>query len=174
MSVRLGLRLPMACFALLSIAGIGSAQTKVGVVDLQKAVLSAAEIKKASAEMEAKYRPRQAEIEKLQKEIADIQQNLQVNGNKLTADAVADLTAQGQRKQRDLQRMNEDLQGDVDRERNDILSRSTQKMQDIIKKVADEKALDMVVDANNTLFFKSTMDITTDVLAAYDKAYPAK
>jgi outer membrane protein len=174
MSVSLGLRLSMACFALLSAAGIGSAQVKVGVVDLQKAVLSAAEIKKASDAMGAKFRPRQAQLETLQKEIAAIQQNLNVNGDKLTAEAVADLNAQGTKKGREAQRLNEDLQGDVERERNEVLSRSTQKMQDIIKKVAEEKALDMVVDVSNTLFFKSTLEITNDVLAAYDKAYPAK
>jgi hypothetical protein len=30
------------------------------------------------------------------------------------------------------------------------------------------------VDAQSTLFFKPTMDLTADAVAAYDKAYPAK
>ena len=46
------------------------APAKVAVINLQRAVLESAEIKKASAEMEAKYKPRQAEMEKLQKELA--------------------------------------------------------------------------------------------------------
>jgi outer membrane protein len=150
------------------------AQVKIGTVDLQGAVLGSAEIKKASAEMEAKFKPRQAAIEKLSKELQDIEQKLKAGGATLTEQAAADLNAQGTRKQRDAQRLTEDLQADVNAERQEVLGRSTQKMQDIIKKVAEEKSLDMVVDLNNTLFSKPTLDITKDVLAAYDKAYPPK
>ena len=63
MSASFGLRLSLVCFALTSIAGIGSAQTKVAVVSLQRAVLESAEIKKASAELEQRFRPRQQEME---------------------------------------------------------------------------------------------------------------
>jgi len=83
------------------------------------------------------------------------------------------LTAQGQRKQRDLQRMTDDLQGDVNAERNDILGKSQQKMAEVIKKLAEEKGYDLVVDASNTWFFKPAMDITAEALAAFNKAYPA-
>lgn len=174
MSVRPGLRLCLACCALLSIAGIASAQTKVGIINLQRAVLESAEIKKASADMEARYKPRQAEMEKLQKDLESISQNLRTNAAKLTPQAQADLTAEGQKKERDLQRLQDDLQTDVQRDRQEILQRSTQKMQDVVKKVAEERGLDVVVDVTNTIYFKPALDITTDVLAAYDKAYPPK
>jgi outer membrane protein len=123
--------------------------------------------------MEAKYKPRQQEIEKTQKDIQGIQQQLQAGAGKLTPQAEADLTAQGQRKQRDLQRMTDDLQGDVNAERNDILGKSQQKMAEVIKKLAEEKGYDLVVDASNTWFFKPAMDITAEALAAFNKAYPA-
>jgi vacuolar-type H+-ATPase subunit H len=71
---------------------------------------------------------------------------LQTNAGKFTQQAEADLTAQGQKKQRDLQRLQEDLQADVDRERNDILQKATTKMSDIVKKIAEEKGYDLVVD----------------------------
>jgi len=174
MSARFGLRLAAACFALLSLGKAGLGQTKVGVVSLQGAVLQSAEIKKASAEMEAKYRPRQQTMEKLQKEIEGIKQQLQTNAGKLTSIAEADLNAQGTRKQRELQRMNDDLQADVTAERNEILMQSSRKMQEVVKKLADEKGLDVVVDVQGTVFFKAALDLTAEAVAAYDKAYPAK
>ena len=155
-------------------AAVASAQTKVGVVNLQRAVLESAEIKKASVDLEAKYKPQQQEIEKLQRDLQSIQQNLQTNAGKLTPQAEADLTAQGQRKQRELQRKSEDLQGEVDRVRNEILGKSSQRMQEIVKKIAEEKGLDMVVDISNTIYFKPAMEITTEAITAFDKAYPAK
>lgn len=160
--------------ALLVAVTAASAQSKVAIINLQRAVLESAEIKKASTELEAKYRPRQQAIEKLQREIQALQQNLQSNAGKLTPAAEADLTAQGQRKQRELQRQTEDLQADVDRERNEILSRSSQRMQEVVKKLAEEKGFDIVVDVSNTVYFKPGLEITTESIAAYDKEHPAK
>ncbi len=124
--------------------------------------------------LEAKYRPRQQAIEKLQKDIQALQQNLQSNAGKLTPQAEADITAQGQRKQRELTRLTEDLQADVERERNDILGRSSQRMQEVVKKLAEEKGIDIVTDISNTVYFKPALEITTESIAAYDKAYPVK
>lgn len=174
MSVRFGLRLAMACLALISLTKAGFGQAKVGIISLQQAVLGCAEIKKASAEMEAKYKPRQQEMEKLQRELEGVKQQLQTNAGKLTPAAESDLNAQGQRKQREIQRLNDDLQADVTAERNEILGTSGRKMSEIVKKLAEDKGLDVVVDAQSTLYFKPAMDLTTDAVAAYDKAYPAK
>ena len=174
MSVRFGLRLAMTCLALVSLSKVGLSQTKVAIVSLQRAVLGCAEIKKASAAMTDKFKPRQQEMERLQRDLAGIKQQLETNAGKLTPAAEADLNAQGQHKQRELQRLNDDLQADVTAERNDILGASGRKMKEIVQKLAEEKGLDVVVDEQSTLFFKPALDLTADAIAAYDKAYPAK
>ena len=66
------------------------------------------------------------------------------------------------------------MQADAHGYRNDVLSKSSQKMTDVVKKLAEEKGLDLVVDTSTALYFKPAMDITKDAIAAYDKAYPAK
>ena len=167
-------RTALLCLGLFFIAGRAPAQTKIAIINLQRAVLESDEIKKASAELEGKYKPRQADMQKIEKELQGIQENLQKNAGKLTPQAEADLTAQGQRRQRELQRLTEDLQADVDRERNDILSKSSKQMTAVVSKLAAEKGYDMVVDVTNTVFFKPALEITNDALAAYNKAYPAK
>jgi outer membrane protein len=154
--------------------GVAAAQTKVAVINMQQAILGTAEIKKASADLEAKYKPRQTDIERVRKDLEGIQQKLQAGQGKLTQMAEADLNAEGQRKQRDLQRMSQDLQEDVDAERNDIISASGRKMQDVVRKLAEERGLDVVVDASATVYFKAPLDITQDAVAAYDKAYPVQ
>jgi outer membrane protein len=164
----------LVCSALFCAAAVASAQSKLAIINLQRAVLESAEIKKASQELTAKYLPRQQEMEKTQRDLQSIQQQLQTNAGKLTPRAESDLTAQGQRKQRELQRLTEDLQADVDRERNEILTRSSQKMQEVVRKLAEEKGLDVVVDVSNTVYFKPALEITNEAIAAYDKAYPVK
>src|ERR1700745_403516 len=98
MSFRTGIGPFLACSALFVVSQPALAQAKVAVVNMQRAVLESAEIKAASAAMEAKYKPRVAEIDQLNKEIAAISANLQTNAGKLTAQAEADMTQQGQRK----------------------------------------------------------------------------
>ncbi|HTP30770.1 MAG TPA: OmpH family outer membrane protein [Candidatus Acidoferrales bacterium] len=173
MSLRLALRPLVVCSALFLFGSLAAAQTKVAVISLQKAVLESAEIKAASAAMEARYKPRLSQIENLDREIATLSQNLQTNAGKLTPQAEADMNAQLQRKQRDVQRYRDDLQGDVDNERNTILQKAGQKMSEVVKKYAEEKGIDVVVDMPYTVYFKTALDITNDAIAAYDKAYPA-
>jgi outer membrane protein len=173
MSFRMALRPLMVLIALFVFGHVAAAQSKVAVINLQKAVLESAEIKSASAAMEARFKPRVTQIEQLDKEIAAISQNLQTNAGKLTAQAEADLNAQGTRKQRDVQRLRDDLQADVDRDRNEILQKSANKMTDVLKKLAEEKGYDIVVDAPYAPYFKAALEITNDLIAAFDKAYPA-
>ena len=174
MSLRVGIKVSLACLALLCASRAGWAQNKIAVISLQRAILETAEIKKASAALEAKYRPRQQEIEKVQSDIQNLQKQLQSNAGKLTPQAEQDLVAQGQRKERELRRLTEDLQSEVERERNDILGRSGQKMQEVVKILAEQKGFDVVMDISDTVYFKPALEITTEAIAAYDKAYPSK
>jgi outer membrane protein len=163
----------LVCSALIIFSQAAMAQAKLAIISLQRAVLESAEIKAASATMEAKYKPRVSEIEQLNKEISAIASNLQANAGKLTEQAQADMNQQAQRKQRDVQRRQDDLQADVDRERNEILQRSSAKMSAVVKKLAEGKGLDVVVDAPYAVYFKDSLDITTEAIAAYDKEYPS-
>jgi outer membrane protein len=174
MSVVSGLKPLLACSALLALAQMAPAQTKVAVVNLQRAVFESAEIKKADAQMQATFKPRQDKAEALQREIAGLAQQLQSANGKLSPAAEADLTTQGQRKQRELQRMNDDLNADATAFRNEVLSKSSAKMTEVVKKLAEEKGMDLVIDTSTTLYFKPALDLTNDAIAAYDKAYPAK
>jgi outer membrane protein len=151
-----------------------SAQVKAGVVSLQKAILETAEIKKAGNDMQVKYKKRQDDLDKAQRELQDIQLQLQSAQGKLSAAGEADLQARGARKEREVKRLEEDLRTDVERDRNEVLQRAQTRMIEIVKKVSDEKGLDMVVEASAVITFKPALDVTNDVVAAYDKAYPAK
>lgn len=158
--------------ALMSVALFG--QAKIAILNTQKALLDTAEIKKAQADLEAKFKPRTDELQKLNTELNDIQTRLNAGAGKLTPQVEADLQTQGQRKQRELQRKQEDLQAEVERDRQEILLRASQRMQEVVKKLAEEKGYDVVIDTSNTVHFKAALEITTDATAAYDKTHPAK
>jgi len=145
---------------------------KVAIINAQKAVADTAEIKKAQATLEAKYRPRQQAIQTLQTQLQGIQQ--QLNSPNITPERQATLQADGTQKQKELQRLTEDLQSDVNNERQDILGRAGRQMTDIVKKIAEQRGFDVVIDVTNTLYFRPALEITAEATADYDKAYPAK
>ena len=165
-------RIVTAIALALASATIGAAQTKIGIVNVQRAISDTAEIKKAIVDVTTKYRPRQEEIQKLQADLQSLQQ--QLASGKLTPAAEQQARQEGQYKERQLQRKDQDLREDFDRERQDIINHAAQRMQTVIQNLANERGLDVVIDSANTVFFKAGLDITDAAIAAYDKAYPSK
>jgi outer membrane protein len=166
--------LAMCATSLFLSAPASAQQMKIGVINLQRAILETGELKKAQNDLQVKYKARQDALEKLQHDLSDIQTQLQSSQGKLSAAGEAELQAQGAKKQREGQRLTEDLQADVERDRNEILQRAGARMTEVVKKLADEKGFDMVVDTTTVIFSKPALEITNDAIAAYDKAYPAK
>ncbi len=167
------IRSAMLCLAVALVASVtASAQVKVGVINVQKALSDTDELKKAQADLAKKYQPRQDEMEKLQKDLESI--DAQLNGGKITQDKAAELQTTGSRKQRDLQRLNDDMQADGERDRQAVLAKLSEKMQAIINKLAEEKGLDLIVESSQMLYVKPALDLTADATAAYNKANPAK
>jgi outer membrane protein len=161
----------VACSALFLAGPAAQAQNKVAVINLQKALFETAEIKQADADMQKNLGPRQQQAEKLNQDLQKIQQQLQTDQS-LTQQAQFDLQAEGKRKQTELTRIQEDLQSDAQALRQSVLTKATERMQAVVKKLAEDKGLDLVVDTQTALYFKPALDLTGEATAAYDKTYP--
>ena len=165
----------LAVSAVLAVA-VANAQTiapaKVAIVNVQQAVVDTQEIKKAQAEMQTKFKPRQDAISNLQAQLQSLQQEM--NAPNVTPQRQAEIQAEGQDKQKTLKRLTDDLQSDVDQQRQDILGHAGRQMQEVLKTLAQQRGLDVIIDVSTTLYFKPSLDVTAEATAAYDKAYPAK
>lgn len=158
----------------LALASVAPAQIKLAIIDMREAVNATAEVKKVVAALEVRVKPKQAEAERIGKEIQDLQGKLQSLQGKLTPQGEQELVSQGQRKQRELQRLQEDINAELEREQQEIGTRALTRMRDVVKKLAEEQQLDGVVDVGQMIYFKPTLTITKAAIEAYDKAYPAK
>ncbi len=171
MSFRMPVRPLLVCSALFAVAQGGFAQTKAAVVNLQAAVFGTAEAKKADADMQARFKPRQDELQNLSKEIDSLSARIQ--SGKLTPQEENDVTTLGKRRQTELQRKQDDYNADAQAFRDEVVQKMGAKMQAVVKKLAEEKGYDLVLEASTAIYFKGAMDITNDAIAAYDKANPA-
>ncbi len=148
------------------------APARVAIINAQKAVADTEQIKQDQAALQAKYGPRQQGIAHLQQQVQDLQN--QLDGGNLTPQKNEQLRQQLYDAQKDLRRKQQDLQSDVNFDRQGILSSAGQKMTEVIKKIAQERGIDVVIDSSNTLYYKPALDITAEATADYDKMFPPK
>src|SRR5256885_14512832 len=108
-----------ACACLLGAAGVraqaspaaGSASAvKVGVINVRQAIASTSEGKQAGAELQSQFAPRQNELEGLNKQISDLRQRIEAGQGKLNQDEATRLQREGEIKERQLQRKQDEYQ----------------------------------------------------------------
>lgn len=155
-----------------------SATGKVGVISIRQAIVTTAEGKLASAELQSQFSSRQNEIENLNKQISDLQGRLQASGGKLSQEEEARLRSQGQRLAQRLDRMNTEYQEDVNAAQADVIDRIGRKMVDVLDRYSRENGFVIVLDssAQSTpiLYASTQIDVTQDIIRLYDQAYPVK
>jgi outer membrane protein len=155
-----------------------AASGKVGVIGIRQAIVSTAEGKQASAELQSQFTPRQNELEGMNKQISEVRQRLDAGGSKLSQEETARLTRQGEVLTRQLQRKQDEYQEDVNAAQADVFDRIGRKMVDVLDRYARENGYVVILDssAQNTpiLFASTNIDITQDIVRLYDQAYPVK
>lgn len=175
--------LPAVAISALSIMALPAAQAQaqpqapsaagIGVIDFQRAVVETAEFEKAYNAIQAKYKPEQDRVEQAQQELADLQTQLRAAAGQLSSSGQAELEDRGARKQREVERLSEDLQLNFERERDDALRLTSTRMQEVLKSLADQMGLDVIVDQSTAPYFREALDVTDEAITAYDAAYPA-
>jgi len=160
-------------------AAAGSASTgKIGIINVRQAIVTTAEGKQASAELQSQFASRQNELESLNKQINDLRQRLNAGQTTLSDEEKDRLTRQGQRLTQQLERKQNELQEDVNAAQGDVVDRIGRKMMDVLDRYARENGIVAVFDssAQNTpiLFASTNIDITQDIIKLYDQAYPLK
>jgi outer membrane protein len=162
------------CVAALASTSFAEAQAKIAVVNFQKALVETAEAKKAQADLVAKFKPQSDQYEKANRDYSDLQTLLQNSQGKLSAAKEVELQSEIQHKQREVERMKQDLDEDVQKERDETVQRLGTRMTEVVGKLMEDKGLDVIIDSSAVVKFKSSIDLTADATAAYDKAYPVK
>ncbi len=159
---------------LVLLSGTTAWAQKIAVVDMQGAILQTKEGQQASAELKAKFGPKEQEITKRSQDLAAKQAQYQKSVGTMSetakASAERDITAL----QKALQRDTDDARADVQSEENRLLGGILQKMQAVMQKYAADKQISMLMDIssqpNNLLYADKAVNVTADVIALYDKA----
>jgi outer membrane protein len=148
----------------------GSAELKVGCVDIQKAM------NECQAGIEAK-KVIAKEMEKLQKIFAERQRELQTmkeslekQAPMLKPEARASKEKDFQTKVRDYQRWLDDNQKEIQQKGQDMERNISQGLLRVIKKISEDEGYTLVLEKNENvvLFASKTIDLTDRVIKTFD------
>ncbi len=156
-------------------AGPPSAGIRIGVLNVQAAMVNTQEGQKAAEDLQSRFNPRRAELEKLQREIRDLESQLRTQERTLSEEARLNLVRELERKRKQAARREEDLRDEVEDARADYVNRIGEKMQRIIDQYAKEHNLDVVLNAfqgGPIIWRAQAVDITQDIIQLYDRTYP--
>ena len=149
-----------------------AAQQKIGVIQVQAAIVGTKEGQKAAADLEARMTPKRKDLESKQADLRKLQESLQKGGSVMNEQARATLTRDIDTKNKDYQRNLEDAQAEFQGEQDKLLNELGQKLLAVINKYAKDNGYAVVIDVSNpqtpVMFAADSIDITKAVVDMYD------
>ena len=166
---------PAAPSASATPAPSGPLPTKIGIVDIQAAILATNEGRREFEILQKKYGPRQTELQKLNQEVEDLKKQLQTQGSKLNDDARNGMVRDIETKQKALQRKAEDAQTEFQQERDEVASKILQKMGPVLADYAKKGNYAVILDASQpwpqgqVVWAAEPSDVTQQIVEEYNK-----
>jgi len=151
-------------------------EQKLGAINIQAAMTGTKEGQKAAAELEQKLLPRKKAIDAKAAGIRELQDRLQRGGAAMSDTAKADLTRQIDERTKSYNRDMEDAQAELGEDNRQLIQEMTTKMTKVLDEYAAANGFNVIFDVSNpqtpVLYTSNMIDITRDIIAMYDKAYP--
>ena len=147
---------------------------KVGIIDIQQAIVATNEGARDFEALQKKFEPKKNELAGQNTEIENLKKQLNTQGDKMNEEARATLVKSIESKQKSLQRSVEDAQNEYQQQQNEIAQRILQKMAPVIDKYAKANNYGLLFDSSNPwpqgplLWATAGVDLTKTVVDAYN------
>ncbi|MGE5487411.1 MAG: OmpH family outer membrane protein [bacterium] len=157
----------------LAFAQAQTAPTKVGIINIQQAIVATKDGQKAIQQIEAKFGPRRTDFEKRQQELMAKENQYRQGANTMAEEARTALMREIDLMRKQLQRDMDDAQAELEQEQNRILQDLGGRMMTVIDKYAKDNGYALILDVSNpqtpVLYASNTIEITRDIIDLYDK-----
>ena len=145
---------------------------KMGIINIQRAILESDEGKKARDKREAEFAPKAKELEAKQAELERLQNQLREQERALSDEARANLVRQIETKTRDFNRSREDFNSDIQQAQRELFGKIGQKVKKFLDQYALQNGYHLVIDVSSpqtpVAFASSTVDVTDDIIKLYN------
>jgi len=153
--------------ALLSV-GAGAADAadyKIGFVNTERLFREAAPAKRAQQKLEKEFATRDAEIQKMSKQVRDLQTALEKDGVTMSETDRRNKERDLANLSRDLQRSQREFREDLNLRRNEELASVQERANKVIQQIAEAEKFDLILQ-DPVVFASQKIDITEKVVKA--------
>lgn len=150
-----------------------AAETKIGFVDLQKALNMSAEGKAAKEKISGKVKEYEGVIDKRQQELKKLKDELEKQAVLLSPEARADKERDYQQKLKDFQRFTKDVQDELQQQDSDHTNRIINELVKLVQEIGKRDGYDLIVERNSggVIYGADKIDLTSQVLKEFDVQY---
>ena len=166
--MRQGFTRLLGALAMVFAAGIASAQGsdyKIGFVNTERLFREATPAKRAQQKLEREFAGRDSDIQKLSKQVRDLQALLEKDGVTMAESERRNKERDLANMSRDLQRLQREFREDLNLRRNEELAAVQERANKVIQQIAEAEKFDLILQ-DPVVYASGRIDITEKVIKA--------
>lgn len=147
-----------------------AAGTRIGFVDVQKVLVKSVAGAGAREQLEREKATMQKDVDTRRTEVEKLREELEKKGLVLSADAKREKEEGLQRRVRDLRRLVDDFQKELERKEQGLTQRILQDLTTVIDRVGKEKGYLLILEKRgaSVIYGDPEADLTDEIIKVYD------
>ena len=158
---------------LLALSAPAHAQVKLAYVDVQRALNECDAGKRAKSEFQGKIQALDSKLQREQNEVQSLKDEIEKKGMLMQPEQRQNLQDEYIKKAKDLDRNLKDARDDLQRQDNEITARILHDLGIIIRNQGEQSGFTMVLEKGSILWGAPNLDITDQVIRAYNSTHGA-
>jgi len=156
------------------LAAVPAFAGQIGFLDAERAVLSVQEGKSQLKVLEEWATPRKNHIEELKGQVAELNQQLSVQRNTASPEALASLDRELVQTQRELEDEVRAFNRDLAAKRDKLLGELSAKIMTVAAEYAEANGFDAIflLGAHAVAYYSKALDVTDAIIQLYDERHP--
>ncbi len=148
-----------------------AADTKIGYIDMQKAIQETSAGKKAKSELEAEFKKKKAVLEKLETDIKKKGEDFEKRSMAMNEAARAKKQQELQGDMRNYQELATKSQMEIQKRERELTQPIVKKLRTIIDELAEKQSFTMILEKseNSVMWAKKDLDLTEEVIKEFNK-----
>ena len=146
-------------------------ETKLGFIDMQKAIQETASGKKAKKDLEDEFNKKKKELEKKEADLKKMNEDLEKKSLVLTDEVKQKKAQELQQEMIKYREVVAKSQMEIQKKERDLTAPIVQKLRDIVEEIAKKEGYTMILEKNeqSVLWAKKELDLTERVIKEADK-----
>lgn len=144
-------------------------ELKVGVIDLHEILDKTPQLKKINDDLKKQFGPQEDKLKKMQQDLQDEIKKLQRDNAVMSEAERKKLSEKILKDREELQQMSMDFQQKAAAEQSKAMEKLLQQIQGVIKDVAQQNKLNLVLQKEGVPYFDDNLNVTSQVVKTLNK-----